>query len=404
MGTLILRWFLSKKIRQAVDMGRQVRKLISAQRDWLSPEEIQEISKAARELRSAVAAQNGLEGIEKRMQNLEKVANENLKPYPSASLRENIEVFLVTGAVVLALRTFFFQPMAIPSGSAQPTLWGITSEDLRGRPDVKTPRRLERLFQSCWAGAHYFSAVAKTDGILSIEPTTKFLNLINRQTLRVGDQAYPFYFTPDPPDAQQDLASRAGLRPGQRIRKGEEFIKLKVVSGDHLFVNRLVYNFRTPRRGDIIVFYSDHIPGLIEETHYIKRLIAQGGEHVRIGNDRHVYINGEQLDASTPGFENVYSFDPDQPPERDHYSGHVNNVVAARYAGGNLSPLFQDETTERVVRPNHYLAFGDNTMNSKDGRDWGDFPREFVMGKASFVFWPIGDRDQAPSRFGWGYR
>src|SRR5207247_10763552 len=59
----------------------------------------------------------------------------NLLPYPSGSIRENVEVFLVTGAVVLALRTFFFQPMAIPSGSAQPTLWGITSENFRGKPD-----------------------------------------------------------------------------------------------------------------------------------------------------------------------------------------------------------------------------------------------------------------------------
>ena len=98
MGTSILRWFLSKKVRQAADMCRQVRKLIGAQRDLLSPEEIQEISKAARELSNAIAAGDRLEGIEKRMKNLEKVANENLKPYPSASLRENIEVFLVTGA------------------------------------------------------------------------------------------------------------------------------------------------------------------------------------------------------------------------------------------------------------------------------------------------------------------
>src|SRR2546429_3411026 len=152
MGTLILRWFLSKKVRQALDMCRQVRKLIGAQRDLLSPEEIQEISKAARELSNAIAAGERLEGIEKLMQNLEKVANANLKPYPSASLRENIEVFLVTGAVVLALRTFFFQPMAIPSGSAQPTLWGITFENLKGKAGVEIPHGLNRVFQTCWSG------------------------------------------------------------------------------------------------------------------------------------------------------------------------------------------------------------------------------------------------------------
>src|SRR6266566_1359337 len=380
MGTLILRWFLSKKVRQAVDMCRQVRKLIGAQRDLLSPEEIQEISKAARELSNAIAAGDRLEGIEKRMKNLEMVANENLKPYPSASLRENIEVFLVTGAVVLALRTFFFQPMAIPSGSAQPTLWGITSENLRGRPDVKIPTGLDRLIQTCWSGAHYYRLRADNDGELRIDPPKTFLPLVKRQVLWVGDKDYPVWFPPE------NLASRAGLKEGDMIRKGDECIRLKVVSGDHLFVNRMTYNFRHARRGEIIVFASDNIPGLIQNTHYIKRLIALGGEHVRIGNDRHVYINGQRLDASTPHFEFVYSFEPKQPPLADHYSGHVNGFVAPQYGLGGIAPLFPDESTEFVVRPHHYLAFGDNTMNSHDGRAWGDFPEDKVVGKASFVF------------------
>jgi len=401
MGTLILRWFLSKKVRQAVDMCRQVRKLVHAQRDLLSPEEIQETLKVARELRAAICSGVKLDEIEKRMQQLEKVAGAKLKPYPSASVRENVEVFLVTGAVVLALRTFFFQPMAIPSGSAQPTLWGITSESLRGRPDVKFPRGFDRFLQLCWSGVHYFDAVAESSGELRIEPTKKF-GLINKQTFWVGGKSYTFWFTPDAPD---DLAKRAGLEDGQMIQKGEEFLKLRLVSGDHLFVNRMTYNFRHPRRGEIIVFESTGIPGLIQNTHYIKRLVALGGEHVRIGNDRHVIIDGKRLDASTRGFENVYGFDPKNPPEKDHFSGHVNGVVGSDYLHYlNLAPLFPEETNEFVVRPRHYLAFGDNTMNSHDGRAWGDFPEEKVVGKASFVFWPIGGREGVPSRFGWGYR
>src|SRR5436190_3538257 len=188
MRMLTLRWFLSKKVRQALDMRRQVRKLIGAQRDLLSPEEIQEISKAARELSNAIAAGDRLEGIEKRMKNLEKVANENLKPYPSASLRENIEVFLVTGAVVLALRTFFFQPMAIPSGSAQPTLWGITSENFQGRPDVKFPTGLAKFLQLCWSGTHYYQKVAQEGGELRVGEIERVLRFIRKQTLWVGNQ------------------------------------------------------------------------------------------------------------------------------------------------------------------------------------------------------------------------
>jgi type IV secretory pathway protease TraF len=31
-------------------------------------------------------------------------------------------------------------------------------------------------------------------------------------------------------------------------------------------------------------------------------------------------------------------------------------------------------------------------MNSYDGRAWGDFPREKVVGRACFVFWPLTGR------------
>ncbi len=323
MGTFILRWFLSRTVRQAVDMCRQVRKFIQAQCDLLPPEKIQEISKAARELKGAIMAGEKLDDIRARMKNLEKVANDNLLPYPHGSIRENVEVFLVTGAVVLALRTFFFQPMAIPSGSAQPTLWGITSENLQRKPDARIPRGFERLFQACWMGAHYYYQVAENDG-----------------ELRIG-----------------------------------------------------------PRRGEIIVFESTGIPGIIQNTQDIKRLIALGGEHVRIGNDRHVIVNGVRLDASTPFFENVYGFDPKQPPIADHFSGHVNGSVHP-----GLAALFPNEQAEFVVRPHYCLAFGDNTMNSNDGRNWGDFPEEKIIGKASFVFWPIGGGDHGRSRFGWGFR
>src|SRR6266498_6124017 len=183
MGTLIFRWFFSRTVRQALDMCRQVRKWIHAQQDLLTPEKVQEAAKAARELRGAMVAGEAIEGIKARMKNLEKVANDHLLPYPSASIRENVEVFLVTGAVVLALRTFFFQPMAIPSGSAQPTLWGIVSEDLRGRRDVKIPTGLDRLIQTCWSGAHYYRLRADNDGELRIDPPKTFLPLVKRQVL-----------------------------------------------------------------------------------------------------------------------------------------------------------------------------------------------------------------------------
>ena len=52
---------------------------------------------------------------------------------------------------------------------------------------------------------------------------------------------------------------------------------------------------------------------------------------------------------------------------------------------------------EFKIEPNHLFVMGDNTMNSLDSRYWGDFPREYVIGRSFFVYWPITDR------FGWGY-
>jgi signal peptidase I len=111
---------------------------------------------------------------------------------------------------------------------------------------------------------------------------------------------------------------------------------------------------------------------------------------VRVGDDRHLVIDGRRLDKDTPGFSKVYAFTG--PPKDSVYSGHVNNKVAAQYVGRGAAPMFPDGNTKFNVRTNHYLAFGDNTMNSWDGRGWGDFPREHVVGKALFVFWPFTSR------------
>jgi signal peptidase I len=390
---LILRWFLSRTVRQALDLGRQVRKLAAAQRDLLPAPALADLERAVGKLRALCAGGEGRKAIESGMAELEKTANRLLLPYPAARWRENVEVLLVTGAVVLAIRTFFFQPMAIPSGSAQPTLWGITHENLIRKPGAQIPSGLDRIVQSCWSGIHYYHVVARRAGeVTRVDPPRLVLPFVKRQTLWVGDDSYTLWFPPD------DLAGRAELRRGRPFQAGEDIIKLRVVSGDHLFVNRVVYNFRKPHRGDIIVFQSHGIPGLIADTHYIKRLVALGGERVRIGNDRHLIIDGQRLDASTPGFENVYGFNPKQPPRADHFSGHVNDRVSLEVLGRGIAPLFPDERSEFRVPPRHLLAFGDNTMNSHDGRAWGDFPEEKVVGKSSFVFWPITDR------FGWGYR
>jgi signal peptidase I len=399
---LIVRWFLSKRVRHAVDACRQVRRLVRAQRDLLAPEAIRRVEQSTEGLWEVLRRGGTTAEIDAAMDGLERTVQKNLQPYPHPRARENIEVFLVTGAVVLALRTFFIQPMAIPTGSAQPTLWGIQATAVE--PGEPWPGLLRRwTIDKWWSGISYIHIVAQRDGALTDYSRPRLVfPFVRTQTLTVGGQTYRRFF-PSSFETLQAQAQNAGtpLTLGRFYRAGDDVLKLKVVSGDHLFVNRTIYNFRPPTRGEIIVFSSEGLsPPLMPNTHYIKRLVGLGGERVQIGDDRHLIIDGQRLDASTPGFENVYSFNPRQPPRKDRYSGHVNGTVAMRYNRyhpGNFE-AFPDSSTVYVVPPKHLLAMGDNTMNSHDGRAWGAVPQDRLVGRASFVFWPISER------FGWGYR
>jgi signal peptidase I len=390
---MVLRWFSSRSVRQALDLCHRVEKLAKAQRDILSSQAAQAIAQAVDDVRNAIRAGADNTAVDGRAGNLETVANKWLKPYPHAAIRENVDVFLVALVIALGIRTFFLQPMAIPTGSMQPTLFGITHQDLRGQPSAEIPRGLTRAFQSLVRGISYYHVTAVEDGVLEHigEPQMVF-PFVKKQRLIVGGRTYTIWFPPD------KLDERSGLhgREGERFRKGDDIIKLKVMSGDRLFVDRFTVNFRRPSRGEIIIFLTEGIERLQQDTHYIKRLVALGGERVQINNQRHLVIDGKELDASTPRFENVYSFRG--PPAESQYSGHVNTHVAARFGMPNLAQRFPNEETPFQVRPRHYLVMGDNTMNSFDSRDWGDFPREKVIGKFAFVFWPIS------SRFGWAVR
>ncbi len=386
------RWLVSRKIRMAVQMRHQVQKYLNAQRDLLGSEAVEHLEAAISESTRVINRGSIPKEVETGMNQLEEVANKWLKPYRNAGIRENVEVGIVAAAVVLGFRSFFFQPMAIPSGSAQPTFYGITEENLRGQPDSAVPTGIKKWYLSWVKGKKYYVSKAKASGVFEVvdrEPVRLF-PMVSKQRYKIGNEVHTVWFPPD------SLWGRAQMRPGMRFNEGDDVIKLRVTSGDHLFVNRLIYNFKRPERGETIVFKSTGVPGLTQHTHYIKRLVALGGETVSIGDDRHLRIDGAPLDASDPGFEFVYTFDG--PPADSIYSGHVNNFIGRKSSPNNLAVLFPDENSRYTIRPNHYFTLGDNTMNSHDSRNWGDFPREKVIGKSFFVFWPISDR------FGWHAR
>ncbi len=410
---ILFRWLLSKHVRQASAMRKHVWKLVQAQRDLLAPDALKAMDTALAAVQEAVAQGANTGQLRERMEQLELTANRWLKPHPHAAWRENVEVLLVALAVAMGIRTFILQPFKIPTGSMQPTLWGVTSFPdymnrlgpwMGGPPEkIEIPTGLDRL--KAWvAGDSFVHVVAKTDGALEpVPPPVRFLIFNFMQRIRIGGVDHYLWFPPD--FGGYTLDQRAGLRPGHVFHKGEDVIRMKVRCGDHLFVNRLTYNFRHPRRGEIVVFETAGInpekrygePGyMAQDQYYIKRLVGLGGERLQIGDDRHLRINGVRLDRSSdyPHFANVYGFNTNQPPRESHYSGHVNGSEGRGY----LAPLFQDAEEAQTLAPDRFMVMGDNTLNSFDSRAWGPFPRKNVIGKSSFIYWPIS------SRFGFGYQ
>jgi signal peptidase I len=421
---------------------KHYRRLLAAQGDLLSPPAIGGMTVALENLQAAIAA-GDTSDLHAKAGELQAAGIKWLKPYPHAAWRENVEVLLVALAVAMAIRTFFLQPFKIPTGSMQPTLFGVTSvpdfsqssvrfwaqyarpavfdadvkEQLRLRDTLQIPTGWQRV-KEWFAGNSFVHVVAQADGTIDqISPMVTFLIFNLKQTLWIGGVPHTIWFPPD--FGEQTLANRAGLTRDHVYHKGDEVVKMKVSAGDHLFVDRVSYNFRKPERGEIAVFETKGIqnPRMEQDQFYIKRLVALPGDRVQIGNDRHLRINGQRLDAGTPHFENVYGFNPNTPPRESQFSGHVNDTVADNYGLNTrpyieLAPNFPDEETAftnvlfEVTNPatgdlgpiDSYMVMGDNTCNSFDSRAWGPFPARNVIGKSFFVYWPL------TSRFGWGNR
>ena len=124
-------------------------------------------------------------------------------------------------------------------------------------------------------------------------------------------------------------------------------------NGDVVLVNRLVYNARRPRRGDIIVFK----PKGNENSHYyIKRVIGLPGEKVEF-RENEIYIDGNRL-------------------EEKYQSAAVDRTGIV--------------TEEMELGSDEYFVLGDNRENSEDSRaaDVGNVKREYIFGKAWFVISP----------------
>lgn len=383
-------------------MCKHVQKLLDAQRDIMSPQAVTTVTTSLRETEAVINNGAGDEELKTQIGKLEEAAGKWIKPYPHAEWRENIEVFLVAIVVAMGIRTFFLQPFKIPTGSMEPTLYGIEIWDERNNTNFSMPGPLGRIWDVVWDGTIYHEAIAADDGAVEeIGPLQHLFHFINKQTVFVryrgheGLTPITIYCGPDGRDYPPNSGHYVGLDQSYlktTFNKGDQIFAFKETTGDHLFVDRMTYNFRRPERGEIVVFKTKGIEKIAQQDQfYIKRLIGLPGEKVSIGDDQHARINGKRLDASTPHFENVYGFNPSAPPREGRYGQYNGHVLEPR-----PDSYLQTPNDSIDILPDQFVVFGDNTLNSFDSRFWGALHEENVIGKAFFVYWPFS------KRFGWG--
>jgi signal peptidase I len=130
---------------------------------------------------------------------------------------------------------------------------------------------------------------------------------------------------------------------------------------DRLVIDKQIYRFRMPERGDIVVFSpTEALQNQNVHDASIKRIIGLPGDKVQVKGGQ-VYIN-------------------DQP-------------LAETY----ISDKPQYEWGPMIVPPNSYFVLGDNRNNSYDSHIWGFVPSENIIGKATQRFYPF---DRAGSLVG----
>jgi signal peptidase I len=121
-----------------------------------------------------------------------------------------------------------------------------------------------------------------------------------------------------------------------------------VHAGQYLFIDKLLYGWGEPRRGDIIVLRPPDAPGEI----YLKRVIGLPAETVQVVAGV-VLINGQALEEPWV-----------------------------------LRPFPQSNWGPAKVGDNELFVLGDNRPGSRDSRYFGMLTDDRVVGRAFLCYWP----------------
>lgn len=433
MNFFKLKWNIRKLRKQVKGVCCDADKLIKMRGDLLPVETIASLTLSQNELKqeakklhfwNKIKPQEKLDKIAASVKSLSSTVDELTPPSLKHPMYAILDTLLVAFGVAMAFRAYFFQPFKIPTGSMQPTLFGVHSEYVED-PTMATFCDTTPVFKQLkWliTGASYVDVVAdkKCIATLEVDPSSPGFLIIS-----MDDKKYKI-----PQDAfsrcevkgfcNKDSTGKDKFDNRIIVNKGERLWSGYVHSGDQVFANRMAWNFFPPDRDDTMIFTTSvpeielcmpstksntfPFPFIVKDEsyyndedlppgqHYIKRLVGKPNEAISIADGR-IVVNGEPV-VGLPGMEKITTGENGYKPYRLVSESNPDNVVNGLVLSNNgkLTKGFLVNPGDTVQLGDEYMALGDNTSSSKDSRFWGPVPRKAMVGPAAIVWWPFTER------------
>lgn len=127
-----------------------------------------------------------------------------------------------------------------------------------------------------------------------------------------------------------------------------------LVERERLFVNKIIYDFSTPKHSEVVVLHDPSQDDTKKEF-LVKRVIGVPGDVVAV-KEHKLYLNG-------------------QLQQEDYIDVDIQD----------------EDFAEITLGDDQYFVMGDNRHlgESKDSRYFGTVTSDLIVGRAEFIFWPF---------------
>ena len=132
--------------------------------------------------------------------------------------------------------------------------------------------------------------------------------------------------------------------------------------GEYLIIDEFTYHFRSPERGEVLVFRYPNDPSKF----FIKRVIGLPGETIEI-RDNNIFLmsDGGEVKLNEPFLQEALTT--------------PNGII--------------------TLGEHDFFMLGDNRLFSSDSRKWGTLEEGFIIGRAFLRLWPINRTEFMPGNF-----